>query len=107
MNTTENNKLIAEFMGNKVVYRNGKYYRDLGHHQLGTLPQWHKDWNRLHEVIEKIESLNISVQIFPLRCVIRDYPKKFFDVLGSSKIEAVYNAVVEFIKFYNSAQKEN
>ena len=105
MNTTENNKIIVEFMKwdilNDMTYSKatkGKWI------ELDKL-KFHSDWNWLMEVVEKIESLgNCQIDISLNWCRVgykgitidsRDYLK------SSSKIEAVYNACVEFIKFYN------
>ncbi len=81
---------------------------------------FHSDWNWLMEVVEKIENLQYFFNSAPFIddekggltgeyfCIIQykttnlshcDY---FIDVTGcSTKIQAVYNACVEFIKWYN------
>ena len=116
MNTTENNKIIAEFMGWK-----------LGHPDLFELRwgnDWFKgrdkktnkgylffdsDWNWLMEVVEKIEGLRgledaedvlYFVTIELSYCEIKAY-NFVIEQEGSDKKEAVYNACVEFIKWYN------
>jgi len=90
MNTTENNKLILEFMGEPH-----KVWQDLA---------YHSDWNWLMEVVEKIENLGSK------SAIVNHLGKHIFTVSlndniisedGNTKIEAVYNACVEFIKWYN------
>lgn len=64
---------------------------------------YHSDWNWLMEVVEKIESLGNDVLITT------NYVKIIFDegeqeILINEvniKIQAVYDACVEFIKWYN------
>ena len=103
-----NNKLIAEFLG----------YIDNGCSEEGFLIdpktnydicidslQFHSDWNWLMEVVEKIESLKFSVLIGKNNCVIEQtFGKESLNlglIKGKDKIEAVYNACLEFIKWYN------
>lgn len=100
MKTEETNKLIAEFMN----CENSQAWK--------LIPSPYEcDWNWLMEVVEKIESLDGNIHIcnndvfvhFPKRC------RKLIRVNGErlkiNRIEAVYKACVEFIKWYNSADK--
>ena len=116
--TTENNKLIALFMNNAIVDNNNNHKDTYN---------YHNDWNWLMEVVEKIETTNTKYTLqweFDDREEFAEegkykaywftlYPKD--EILNSltstrkqTRIEAVYNACVEFIKWYseNSAQKE-
>lgn len=113
LNTLENNKLIAEFLG-----RNGKINKSLyswkGIDALlsgGWVPieqtKFHSDWNWLMQVVEKIESLDGHLHICD-NDVFVHFPKRVINCiridgerLKLTKIEAVYNACVEFIKWYN------
>ena len=114
------NKIIAEFMGAKLtkdlkimypVYEgDSSYVKNL---------KYHSDWNWLMEVVEKIESLGYrtltenecfmitksKLSSFDVRSK-DDYNTIFSDNYeinhyGGSKKENVYNACVEFIKWYN------
>jgi hypothetical protein len=112
MNTTENNKLIAEFMS--LSYRTKKDYQ--GWYKDSSFTdricsfdglKFHSDWNWLMEVVEKIEDLKhcqIDISLNWCRIGYKDtlfnYDSRnhFKDI---TKIESVYNACVEFIKWYN------
>ena len=109
MKTEETNKIIAEFMKwdilNDMTYSKatkGKWI------ELDKL-KFHSNWNWLMEVVEKIESLNYSIEInkqeendYQCLVVQKDIKVQTFSKI---KIEAVYNACVEFIKFYNEQAK--
>ena len=122
MNTIENNKIIAEFMGYKV---DTDLYGGIPVNGMKTITstsdclKFHKDWNWLMEVVEKIETLtdfNNSPEFFIMYDNREEFkgwywsievPKKFSKECSKdnsregTKIEAVYNACVEFIKWYN------
>lgn len=99
----ENNKIIAEFMGWKVQkdpterffgrYRNliGTWYKEID-------LAFHHDWNWLMEVVEKIEGIGKTELKFSVH---------FENAKLSSDIQVVYNACVEFIKWYNSQNSAN
>lgn len=117
--TTENNKIIAEFMRlskNLHLYESpisGKYIEDL---------KYHSSWNWLMGVVEKIESLKspydgFSWSIEPFSVIINrnsvyvqvDAGKSddisFPDIHCKTKIEMVYNTCIEFIKWHNEQNK--
>lgn len=108
MNTTEKNKLIAEFMGWKSTNILNEYYNDseeswqkVGVLNINTFC-YHSDWNWLMEVVEKIESLDIYYDKYI------DHNSSMFTsgkIELSTKIEAVYNACVTFIEWYNEQPK--
>ncbi len=111
METIESNKLIAEFMEVQV--------RESADGGLSYRPD--KYWECLMPVVEKIESLkfgnNCSTRFqFEIRgklCLVHDKfkieRKDFLSLYYKNyetKIEAVYNAVVEFIKLYNENKED-
>ena len=109
--TTENNKIIAEFMGMKPHNKNdleGFWTNTIKVHEFNNVMnlKFHSDWNWLMEVVEKIESLgNFNVSIEFGNCTISGT----FTVskTNKTKIEAVYNACLAFIEWYNeNAVKE-
>ena len=85
---------VGVFTGIKTEYFK---YEDL---------KFHSDWNWLMEVVEKIESIK-GTQIFinGISCEImfkgRENRKNI-----NTKIEAVYNACLEFIKWYNEQKSK-
>jgi hypothetical protein len=111
-NITENNKLIAEFMGFKLQQDPterwfGNYFaipNDAWSNRLELL-HFDTDWNWLMEVVEKIENYNeyTNVLFTPQGCEINCYIENGFLFSNdcNTKIEAVYNACIEFIKWYN------
>lgn len=109
MNTTENNILLAEFMGWLTKDHNGVIKQD------PTNDLFHKDWNWLMMVVENIETLEIFGRnpeffiMYDKRDEFKGWywnievPKKFKkDCLRRelTKIEAVYNACLAFVKWH-------
>jgi len=84
------NKLIAEFLGYSQPhpdYPDTTYWYKKDFPPL-TILSFNTDWNWLIQVVKKIESLN-----------------KLDSVLINTDIKEVYNACVEFIKWYNEQPK--
>ena len=124
-NVAEGNKLIAEFMGMSsytteydTFYKKGQGCtpENYNYHELHL--EYHTSWDWLMPVVEKIDSLGYSTTIASdMRKGITDRycaevikPEKITETLlykyhPTSKIEAVWLAIVEFIKWYNSQQK--
>lgn len=109
MNTQENNKLIAEFMG---VYQDDKGYwgfTNTKEHQrwhtdrFVDATHYHTDWNWLMDVVSKIESLGYWLnKIDGDYWIVNDNGDTIIDnTEHSGGIIAVYNACVEFIKWHN------
>lgn len=97
-NTTESNKTIAEFMGQK--------------YQFATDLHYEISWGRLMPVIDKIESLGYGTELYSSQrdgyfFSIGKYGSTtaLHDSQSESRIECVYNAVVEFITEYNKTKK--
>lgn len=66
--------------------------------------QYQDDWNLLMEVVEKIESLGIVVEIRENVCYIETSQGNYTSELEETKIQATYKAVVEFVKWYNNGR---
>jgi hypothetical protein len=114
MDYTENNKIIAEFMGMKphdINELDGFWTNTIKSHKFDSVMnlQFHSNWNWLMEVVEKIESLGYDVFINTCVCRITDVGQDILEDIetfnNENKIQAVYNACVEFIKYYNERQK--
>jgi hypothetical protein len=93
MNTQENNKLIAEFMGYEIIYRpNSNGFIEISDTELCDVDdlEYHKSWDWLMPVVERIEQVFQGVA----------YAEVHLSLY--STIDEVYQAVVEFIKEYNT-----
>lgn len=126
---TENNKIIAEFMGYENIKSNKEHpmykipkfaYTENNFGSIETIDTFspyfddmvfHSDWNWLMEVVEKIErylydeiGTEFKIDIFAGASIYIHTTKTYihFPYNNSSKIEAVYNACLEFIKWYNT-----
>jgi len=108
MNTTENNKLIAKFLGLQQKSIKGGFLKNGILVKYDNL-KFHNDWNWLMEVVEKIENYNefTSVLFAPQGCAIDCFVENGFSFSNdcNTKIEATYNACIEFIKWYNEQNK--
>jgi len=103
---TEENKLIAEFMGWKVdksissahFKKTGGYHLTNGTRTMASNQlQYHTSWDWLMPVVEKIEHTSAYVNVKGCHVKISTW----VDVNAPTKLEAVHKAVVEFIKWYN------
>ena len=98
----KDNKLIAEFMGLTIITDNISYFDT----NYKALKNYHSDWNWLMQVVEKIESLGYTIDVTGSNVYINHSDDEFKQIAGFSdtysKIEAVYNACLEFIKWYNN-----
>lgn len=112
MNTLEGNKLIAKFLGCVIGNSGVALFEDgttISIYQLN----YHGDWNLLVEVVEKIEGLlnekserYLEVFIVGNSCQICHVNGYHFSTIQStSKFEATYKAVLEFIQWYNTQTK--
>jgi uncharacterized protein (UPF0335 family) len=114
MNTTENNKLIAEFMGfqktNIGWYDSEETMPPLSNtYDSNTFDEhelaFHEEWDWLMPVVESMESMGYNVSIMR-RCWVVVFDTNVMKEIVSierraSKLKVTYEAVVEFIKQYN------
>lgn len=108
---TENNTKIFDFMG--CIHSR---VPDIDRYEMATL-EYHKSWNALMAVVEKIEALGFEVGICQKSClIINDYKaipepitleklplnKRFeTQIAGDSKLEATHKAILAFIQWHN------
>lgn len=111
----EGNKLIAEFMGIEEIVpcvEVDKQYQLIKMKDGGVWTwdefEYHTSWDWLIPIVEKIENepIDISVVIKKNKCGIYLYKntpnEKCLSIWeASSKIGAVWLAVIDFIKWYN------
>ena len=115
-NILESNELIAKFIGVELL-------KDLLASNKGFINididiyeqcKFHNDWNWLMKVVEKIESIEdcvYQVDILQEGCKILERCRLLIDnrvgklESDTTKIESVYLACVEFIKWYNNKNK--
>ena len=109
------NTMIAEFMGKRVGLAGDLIDGNADYHVLKT--DYHSSWDWLMPVVEKIEKdvskepyHGFTVRIVGNSCLIACHEKNKQDGViyqtpwgyrPLTKIEAVWLAVVEFIKWYN------
>lgn len=125
---TENNTLLAEFLGSELeeAVKSEKVYcllmpdeNDIsGFKKEFFAPdelKFHKSWDWLMLVVDKIESLEnvfafyitFDKYIKQSSVVIHPFNNSFtkVGVYKKSKIEAIYTACIEFVKWFNSQNK--
>ena len=107
----ESNKLIAEFMGHKLGLDGdgmGEPQCRIFENGLGTKrieDTYNKSWDWLMPVVEKIESLrdvNGNAYRFTIDMCNAQIEGTNIEIVGGScKLDTTYQAVIEFIKWYN------
>lgn len=100
-----NNELLAEFLGIEMTTDgiSQLYYTE--DRSLRQIPKFQTDWNWLMQVVEKIEGLNFAIKVVVNEALIFCEDWQSLDYIYArekTKIKAVYNACVEFIKWYNN-----
>ena len=129
-NIIENNKLIAEFLNWEFDDLSETFETPFlklvephafGDEQFSCKLQdfeleFHSDWNWLMSVVEKIENLqdenncaiyNVQIEQSFTEIIDNHTSETIVEVDSNSKIQAVYQACVEFIKWYNEQNKIN
>lgn len=129
METVENTKLIAEFIGYVITeeFIHGRekalYFKSHKHsNSIMTgrtekfiweecykqkLLKFYTSWDYLMPVVEKIKSLNVQIRMYSFIdksqvIKIQDWQgQSIVTVRGEDTIKVYYKAVVEFIKWYN------
>lgn len=110
-NTTENNKMIAAFMGYR--YETGvslggswsRFFKIEGEFK-DSFPKckYHTSWDWLMPVVEKIEDIGFYVTIEQNLVTVYDKQETYNwygGRMSDNKLISTYIAVTEFIKWYN------
>lgn len=119
------NKLIAEFIGAVYIRREDlfddhiieEFIYNNNHPISKQIPKvtenlyhlrYHLSWDWLMPVVEKIETLGYKWEIGMSATSPYHYCKiwSIGTIEGISTLDAIYGAIIEFIKWYNSCQKE-
>jgi len=122
MNTQENNKLIADFMGVRNI-DDTKYIETLKEMRADGLYfeqgymtselKYDTDWRWLMEVVEKIERLGFTVEknFQPIdndwQCLVVKGNDILFQEFNEQSIQAMHYVVSEFIEWYNLNNLKN
>lgn len=110
MNTTENNKLIAEFMGMKYSDERS-FDNEEWTHSIKSLSKFQTSWDWLIPVIEKIETLGYKFEknYQPIDKDWQSLIVKGNDILyqefSENSLDSSCYVVVEFINEYNNNLK--
>ena len=125
MTTEEGNKLIAIFMGwtsskssdAGILGGSIEYWRNPndGHVGYSHPNRYNSDWNELMSVLGKIEKLACNVNIINNYCQIIKFSEghssepeyQRTQTMASTKIENVWNAVIQFIQWYNEQKTKH
>ena len=117
-NIVENNKLIAEFMGvfDKILstgnihsWSDAPFYytteetKEKVIKNICKYSKYDSDWNWLMKVVEKCLVGEAEYNEDEAKKAIRE----IYESLCNINISSVYNACVEFIKWYNEQNKNN
>lgn len=94
MKTEEGNRLIADFMANPTV--------NSPHLRSDWELEYHRSWSSLMPVVEKIESMGYKTVIMKASCSIYNSQYNVDPFERATKIEAIYNHVIDFILWHNS-----
>lgn len=111
------NELIAEFMGLERAKANHDFFFIAEYHAYVSPENilYHKSWDWLMPVVEKIESMGYPASITPLEycplepgmhllyfCKTEPRPLNIAEGIDKDKIRAWYKAVVMFIRWYKT-----
>ena len=111
------NKLIAKFMGGifKISEEGFKYcelpneiidaikHPLLGSSWTGMNFMFHKSWDWLIPIVERIESIGVKVTIIGNSCNIKTFISGYdLMIIGENKLHATYQGILAFIKWQNN-----
>lgn len=97
----DNNTLIANFLGLELQEDNTYFDYEVNEYINQEDLNYNTSWDMLMQVVDKIESLGYYTQIDNIGCVISHDNSDVIVYNSRTKKEAVYNACVEFIEWWN------
>lgn len=107
--TAEGNRLIAELMGFRYEHNvhlggsSSRFYK-IGGTFDDSFPyaKYHSSWDWLMPVVEKIEAMGYAFNITytTVSIMLNPYERIVYQV-SDTKLEAIYQAILSFITFYN------
>jgi hypothetical protein len=98
--TEENNRLIAEFMGYKMINNLQISTPNGGGVFLSEL-RYRTSWNELMPVVEKIDKLVLNFKLTPSNIKGDNLAEDIFSSLREVSIRLTYSRAVQFIEWYN------
>ena len=107
MNTTENNKLLAEFLNELTFDSYGQIKEDL------EKLDFHYNWNSLMRVAEKTETVEtkdgrtFTIDMHRDSVLIFEYGLTTNELIfteGKGRFENLYNACIEFVHWWRNEQ---
>jgi hypothetical protein len=120
MNKQESNKLLAEFMGcyqnNEGFwgFENTPNHKTWNNDRFLDCTKYDTDWNWLIEIVEKIESFvdenkhakyNFITEQSFVEIIDNNTSDTIVEIDRDTKMEATYNACVQFVQWYNNQNK--
>lgn len=117
MNTTENNKLLAEFLGIKIIPETDEVFEHYIIEERTVLQlKFHNDWSWIMQVVEKIETAEtkdgrtFTIDMHIDSVLIFEYGLTTNEIVftdGKGRLENLYNACIEFVKWWNKEQMDS
>jgi hypothetical protein len=121
LSVEEGNKLIAEFMGISVFERYGDVRTYPSGSTVSKRVQYHKSWDWLMPIVEKIEKEHQAEFIIASQVEEKDGEvtwyqdaainlwtdegQRYFETSSSSKIQSVWDIIIQFIQWHNQNKK--
>lgn len=114
MSTTENNILLAEFMGVWESEKDYFYFPIFERAFKKEEYRFHNDWNWLMMVVDGIENIEVNGSTFTFELNkdsvhIFEYGKYYGEIItveGGGRMRDLYHACVEFVKWHTKETKK-
>lgn len=103
--TAQDILIVAQFMHEGSRVEGEMFYYSNGWDEHWSQFPYNNSWLRLMPVVEKIEALGYRVEIYHTQCTIYSEGREIY-IKSPTKIEAVFNACVEFIKQHSTKTHE-